>query len=108
MSRFLLQLKNELVIMNPKLDIRENVLETRLTDSTHREEITIPKSDEVMALINDRIAKRLSPSSLSVYINCPLQYYFSYLLQLRPADELDQQVEADVFGTVVHGVLETM
>ncbi len=108
MSRFLLQLKHELAVLNPRIKIRSRVLKTELHEEVYRDEIDIPKTEDVLQLIRDKMAKGLSPSSLSTYINCPLQFYFSYLLGLKPSDELQEEVEANVFGNVIHGTLEML
>ena len=107
-SRFILQLKSELADLNNNLHIAEKLLDFPAPAIGAENKIEIRKDKEVMKLIQDKVERGLSPSSLSNFINCPLQFYLSNILGLRSPDELEQSIESDVFGTVVHGVLEKL
>lgn len=48
----------------------------------------------------------LSASLINNYINCPLQFYFTAVEGLSPEDEVRESVEADVFGSIFHRVME--
>jgi len=45
---------------------------------------------------------------LSTYLNCPLDFYFKYILGLRESDELEEEMGADVLGNIIHKVLEEL
>lgn len=73
--------------------------------------IEVQKTDEIMKklevfLHNDSSARSLSPSSLNTYIDCPLKFYLAYVEGLREIDEVEEAVEAAMFGTLLHFVLE--
>ncbi len=46
-----------------------------------------------------------SPSRLDVYLKCPLQYYYRYLLQLEEKAEIVEELESDRRGLIVHEIL---
>lgn len=53
-----------------------------------------------------RAIPRYSPSSLSKYINCPLQFYFASVQKIQEPDELLDAVDDATLGNVIHGTLE--
>jgi ATP-dependent helicase/nuclease subunit B len=105
-SRYILQLKNELVIANPAIKINEQYLSIPVEISAKKNEIVIKKNDNVMQLLKEKAASGLSPSALNSFIACPLRFYFSYILKIRPQESIEENVESNTFGSVVHGVFE--
>jgi hypothetical protein len=47
-----------------------------------------------------------SASALDAYLACPLQFYYSYVLDLREKEEVGEDMEKKDLGTLVHAVLE--
>jgi CRISPR/Cas system-associated exonuclease Cas4 (RecB family) len=107
-SRYILQLKSELSKLNTNIKIEEKLIDFPPPESKTGDKIEIPKTEDVMDLINRKLDSGLSPSSLSTFINCSLQFYFSQLLKLKTPEDLEKSIESDVFGSVVHGVLEDL
>ncbi len=50
--------------------------------------------------------KKLSASAINTYIDCPLRFYLKYLLEIKEAKSIHEDIDQALFGTVVHGVLE--
>jgi ATP-dependent helicase/nuclease subunit B len=48
----------------------------------------------------------LSASLLNTYLQCPLKFYYHYLLGLRPIVTVPDEVDAAALGEIVHQVLE--
>ena len=108
-SRFLLQLEHEMQKRFP-----ENISIVQKTVSTKavKEEIkpiVINKNEsvrkELLRFISDgssEPAKKFSPSSLNMYIACPLRFYFHYIAELKEVDEPEEDMEAATFGNVLH------
>lgn len=48
----------------------------------------------------------LSPSAISTYIECPMQFYYKYLASMKVEEELEDAVDNSTFGTILHGALE--
>ena len=59
--------------------------------------------------VQEKLKKfQFSASSLSTYINCPLQFYLKYVAQIVPEEEIDENVEQNVIGLVIHTALEQL
>lgn len=68
---------------------------------------------EIMVKNSDAIREKLkkffySASSLSTYINCPLQFYLKHVAKIVPEEEIDENVDQNVIGLVIHRVLEQL
>jgi len=75
-------------------------------------EISIPKNSEVIDMLNrftlESSQAYLSPTSLSTYINCPLQFYLKHVAKFRELEEVGEDIDARNLGNVVHRVLELL
>ncbi|MBI9080189.1 MAG: PD-(D/E)XK nuclease family protein [Pseudodesulfovibrio sp.] len=49
--------------------------------------------------------KGLSPSRLDQYMNCPKQFFYSYLTRIRPLSQVDEDGDRSEFGSLIHEVL---
>lgn len=47
----------------------------------------------------------LSPSSISIYINCPRSFYYRYIAGLKEPEEMEEIMDAAERGTLTHHVL---
>ena len=50
--------------------------------------------------------KGISPSAWNTFMACKRDFYYKYLLQLHEQKEIEEEMTASTFGTVVHKVLE--
>lgn len=109
-SRFILQIENELSKINPRIKIKSRTINTDVSQiegyKTVDEIIRIDKNKQVQHKLLDIANNGYSPSVLNSYITCQLKFYFSHVLKIATTNTLEQSVEANTFGTVVHGVLE--
>jgi hypothetical protein len=103
MSRYLQQ-----VIIESRLPIQKRVLHNPIhVHAIHP--ITVEKTPAVMQsldkFVNDTPEKRsLSPSSLNDYIECSLRFYLKQVAQMKEADEVEEEVDARVLGSIFHDV----
>lgn len=51
---------------------------------------------------------KLSSTALSNYITCPLKFYFYSVARLAPEKEISEEVDAPVFGTILHAAAEKL
>ncbi len=105
MSRFLYQLKFE-----SGFKIKERSLKYDI-NITQAKEISIDKSDEIIQKLRKFLStgeKYLSPSALSSYLRCRLQFYFKYVAELREQDELTEEVDAPLFGNILHQAMNNI
>jgi hypothetical protein len=49
-----------------------------------------------------------SPSSLNTYIRDKEQFYTQYVLQIKQFEEVEENIAANTFGTIVHNILENL
>lgn len=107
-SRFIAQLETELPMRNPKAEIRHEMMTFPLAQEEVLS-IEVPKTKELLEQLKEYgVETGFSPSALSTYLNCPLQFYYRNLLKLYEKDEPEESMEANTFGQVVHGTLETL
>ena len=67
------------------------------------EKISVEKNDEVFGkLLRFTKDGKLSPTAFSIYVKCPLRFYFNAVEYLRPEDELDESVDNMTFGNIFH------
>ena len=71
-------------------------------------ELEIPKSENVMDLLDIWSGKGISPSSLNSYLRNPIEFYQQKVLKLEEFDEAEEIVGARVLGNIVHKSLEEL
>jgi len=104
-SRYFYQLK---YLYNPLFDISERVVAYDVT-APENLPVTVTKTPEVMCKLDDFRAgneKFLSASLINNYIDCPLKFYFTAVEGLSEENEVQESVEADVFGSIFHRLME--
>lgn len=104
-SRYFKQIKHLYADM---FDIREK-LTTYKVSSSESVAISIQKTPQIMEKMMaflDGGDRSLSASSINTYINCPLQFYFSVVEKMAEEDEVSETIEASMFGTIFHSVIE--
>ena len=100
-SRFITQLLNEYQAGT----IQQRILHSEVTALTEVQPLEIPKSKEVQDLILQWASKRVSPTALSTFVNCKLQFYFKYIAKIRVENDLVEFMEANDFGSIIHDAL---
>ena len=66
----------------------------------------ITKTDSVLLLIKQLAQRGFSPSSLTNYVRNPIDFYNDKILGVKDSDAIEETVEANTLGTIVHEVLE--
>lgn len=73
--------------------------------------IRIKKTDEVMerlAAFREGGKKAISASAINTYLDCPLRFYFSALEGVEEEEEVSETIGNDVFGSILHKVMEEL
>lgn len=107
-SRFLLQLEMELAVHNPNISIHKQQLQLKAELPDLSQPITVVKTPEMIEQIKNIGQKGFSASALTTFINCKLRYYLRYLLKLKTDETIEQSMENNTFGTIIHGALENL
>lgn len=71
----------------------------------------IVKDDAVMRKLEDLFVNGkgvFSASSLNTYLDCPLNFYYQYVEKVREQDDVVEDMDAGLFGTVFHNVMENL
>lgn len=103
-SRFITQLENELD-RHIGHDIKNYTYVA--SDSGAETKETIYKTNTAVEKKLDALFQRgLSPSALNTFLRCPLDFFYTYILNLREENEVEEAIEASTFGTMIHAVLE--
>jgi CRISPR/Cas system-associated exonuclease Cas4 (RecB family) len=50
----------------------------------------------------------LSPSALNTYLGCKLRFYFKYIEGLHEKEDIAEEVEATVFGSILHRTMDNL
>lgn len=108
-SRFITQLQMELPAWNPNIRIEEKIIALPPASDEMEHEIRIPKTPEVLKALQAISEKKgFSPSTLSHYIRCSLFFYFRHIAGIKESAAVEETIEANTLGTVVHEVLEIL
>jgi ATP-dependent helicase/nuclease subunit B len=107
-SRYLLQLELELSRINPNFQLKKEFYsipnDTGLTESVQ----LVQKTDDIILRLDEFFNKPISASAINKYINCPLDFYYRYLLEFGEEESIEEEVESNTFGTFIHNVLEEL
>ena len=101
-SRFIKQLEFEgihkinRVYVSPEAPIIKNELNT------------INKKLDVQERLKQIAQQGFSPSSLTLYIRNPIDFYYQKILKIREYDIVEETVAANTLGTVIHNTLEDL
>lgn len=79
--------------------------------ATPSRELSVDKTERVMAILDEFRpggARRLSPSSINAYINCPLSFYLSEVEGLRVDDLPTDFIDYSTYGQILHRVCEEL
>lgn len=103
-SRFILQWKRELTGTSATRFVDKNL--TSPFPVRPSPKILVYKDERVLQRLEKICAAGLSPSALAMWLRCPLDFYYTRVLGIRSADEVDGRLGSDVLGEAVHAVLE--
>ncbi|MBX2845401.1 MAG: PD-(D/E)XK nuclease family protein [Saprospiraceae bacterium] len=108
-SRFIMQLKAEFEAKTGgKTKIQSYIADHAVTENAIAD-WHIEKEAEVLEKIVHFLQHRgLSASSINKLVRNPLDFYFQYIVQLRVPDALEENIEANTFGSIVHHSLEVL
>jgi hypothetical protein len=100
-SRFVRQLK-----YHYDVPVRQ-MLAVYNVSSAHIAPICVAKDGETMRLLAAcESEKSLSASAVNTYIDCPLKFYFSVLKGISEGEAVSETLEHDLFGVLLHRVME--
>ena len=98
-SRFIRQLEYEYAKNNPKVKLE--YLQYKSPSINDKENgIEVVKTDEILNKI-----QKLSPTSIGVYVRCPLQFYWKNIEKIEDKSP-DEEIQVNVVGSIIHATLD--
>lgn len=74
--------------------------------------IEVAKDDDVMRslerFVDPASQAALSPTAFFRYVACPMRFYFYSVAGLRADDEVSEEVDAPMFGTILHAAVQRL
>lgn len=103
-SRYITQLQLELCQVLPENKFSFTRVES--FKDQHPKSLEAINDDFTRKRMEQMIQNGISPSALNKYVNCPLDFYYRYILQLGEESTIDETIDQATFGSVVHETLE--
>ena len=110
MSRFMLQTlaeADDLFGKGQEISLRAF---TASSETQAAEPYSVVKTSEVMKQFQTRFSgeRMLSPSAINTYMQCPLKFYFSHVMGIRPDKDVTEDVDKSTFGTIFHESMQQL
>jgi hypothetical protein len=100
------QIEKEIVLKNKQATVRQSIIKLPEITGSGRKSIRIAHQLHLDKINNLLVNVGLSPTALTSYKNCALQFYFKYIEKIKEPDEIADEVGANIVGNVIHHVLE--
>lgn len=107
-SRFLRQIARELPLYNPRINISESILTTPITKGELLPVIEIHKTGKILDALQEKAVNGFSATSLNLFRNCPLKFYYSEIAGIKEPDNVDDTIDPAVLGSAVHEALNKL
>lgn len=75
-------------------------------------EICIEKDNDILEILHQTYDTgknskgRLTPSALNTYMDCPLKFYYRYIVRLAEPQEVKSEIDSATFGSIFHRTVE--
>ena len=102
-SRFLHQLVYEMQLPVKEIQIEVSIRQIDIKP------IIVSKSGDVESALRKYYTgtgKTLSPSAINEYFNCPIRFYFHYIAGLPQPEDVAEEIDARMFGSILHHALK--
>ncbi|MDW3646428.1 MAG: PD-(D/E)XK nuclease family protein [Bacteroidia bacterium] len=110
LSRFIRQIRHFFRQQN-NFHIHEGLVSTAAPFS-EQASIEIASDIDTKRLFRGRFSgggrNYLSATALNTWISCSLKFYFKYLARIKEADEVEESMQANTLGTVLHEAMEEL
>jgi CRISPR/Cas system-associated exonuclease Cas4 (RecB family) len=107
-SRYITQLELELTRSNPKIHINRHFYNVPFPQEKMLALNEIQKTPEIITRLDAFFERSLSASAMNKYLACPLDFYYRYLADLGEDQDVEEELEANTFGTFIHDTLEEL
>ena len=105
-SRYLLQLTNELSIENVTIEKVDHFVDSRSIEMDSFKDLK--KSNALTDRVLSYLEQGLSASAINKFNKCNRDFFFTYLIRPKEAEEVEENIESSTYGTIIHNVLEVL
>lgn len=102
-SRYVAQIRHE--FPGKIKEIKEDVILSPQAVS-NKTEVIIEVNEKISEEIKEVLTQGISPSAFNTYLRCPLDFYYRYVIGFNEVEEVEENIQLNTFGTIVHEVLE--
>ena len=107
-SRYLLQLELELERLNPNIKIQNLHYNIPIEAVAKENAQIIERTPIIMSRVENYFKKSISASAINTYLRCPLDFYYKYIAELGEERNVEEDIESQQFGSLVHHALEVL
>ncbi|MEN9699566.1 MAG: hypothetical protein RLZZ301_764 [Bacteroidota bacterium] len=107
-SRYLLQLKMEWQQRNPNVEWKESFFRIPMPVTEQSSGLKIEKTATIIERCKQYLGGAVSASALKKYMDCPLDFYYRYVVEFGEEKEVEEELEHHTFGTMIHSTLEQL
>lgn len=105
-SRYLMQLEMELSRLNPNVVVNKRTYSLDVKRENEVKEIA--KTEEIKLRMDELFAQSTSASMIKKYLECPLDFYFRYVMDFGEQESVEEEIENSTFGSFIHETLEEL
>jgi hypothetical protein len=106
-SRYIQQMRMEWERMAPKVHIEEKTYALNASAAKNQRN-KVEKTEDIFSKIDRILENSISASALNKYLTCPLDFYYRYVLEYGEEDEVEEEMNNNTLGTIIHTVLEEL
>jgi ATP-dependent helicase/nuclease subunit B len=105
-SRFIQQLELELSLENANFQVTKKFYTLGNEELIAGHEVT--KTPAVITRLDAMLQEGITFSKLNTFLECPLNFYYRYVLRIGEESKVEEAIESNTLGTILHEVLENL
>jgi CRISPR/Cas system-associated exonuclease Cas4 (RecB family) len=105
-SRFIYQLQYDSVFNIDEVNLGYKVSPFPLKKISALNSENVVKS--LSRFLSPGASSYMSPSAINTYLNCKLRFYFKYVEGMQEPENIDEEIENNVFGSIIHKTMEIL
>ena len=106
-SRFVQQLETCRLLPESAVQVHHSQVMTANPAATP-EIVPIETGEFTQQRVSELLQRGLSPSAFNKWLQNPREFFFRYILSLGEQNEIEEEIESNTLGTIVHEVVETI
>jgi len=108
-SRYLLQIEKELVRASEgNVVLKPKFYNIPMEEQKQVGLVSIQKNEAIFKRMDELFARSTSISTLKKYHDCNLDFYYKYILEFGEEDEVEEELESNTLGTIIHASFEDL